>query len=627
MKPRSILSFCGASALLLILSFGGLSQANAINTQNVSLEITQMRSAGNSDTAHREPVVMSIRVTNLSSTAMSSQYLELINTAPLPTRTALWELITLTRSPVTVVHPEVVSSTFSLGPGASKVVSLSFVPHDVFVANTFGLFGVGARLHGSAEQTLVTMPDFAAFDGLHPTQVAFAIQLTTSSRRTSGDPVTGDAIAELSRLDNLTSQLPSVSWLVDPELTSWLDTFSGSDQSGAALSISQRITQHEDTAYLPFAHADLNRMATSNTKVFIQQAIENRLTFYPISNNQINAGSLADLSNPASLHVVTTNFVTQGNSLATSGGRATINSTSVLVADDGITQCTDLTFTSAFLLSHCITSQMSMMTAESPSNARTVFVLMPALWSISPQLAEDLRNKFETESSFALTDLASLLSSPAESDNNAQLVGTRKKFSPTFNTLLARVVNLGKALSSVYADTSIGKQFQDAALVAQSDLWSDDARAVSYLRQHVATATSLAQSIYIETSDRVSLSGSRADIPITIVNDSQHDASVAVLISGRNPTRLSSDLSAIVTIAAGKRQTITVPIEVPGVGSVPAVATLITKSGLPFGKAVAITITSTAYQTFARNLVWGAFGLLLLLAGNTWRKRRSQEGD
>jgi hypothetical protein len=51
-------------------------------------------------------------------------------------------------------------------------------------------------------------------------------------------------------------------------------------------------------------------------------------------------------------------------------------------------------------------------------------------------------------------------------------------------------------------------------------------------------------------------------------------------------------------------------------------AQLIAPNGESFGEVENIQISSAAYSQFARTLVWGAFGLLVLLALSNFVKRR-----
>jgi uncharacterized membrane protein YjfL (UPF0719 family) len=79
-----------------------------------------------------------------------------------------------------------------------------------------------------------------------------------------------------------------------------------------------------------------------------------------------------------------------------------------------------------------------------------------------------------------------------------------------------------------------------------------------------------------------------------------------------------------VTIPAAQRVTIPISIVLSGTGSVNVMASLHTLENQDLGITKTMQVTSSAYQSLARTLVWGACGLLLLLVLlNGLRKRRN----
>ena len=80
-------------------------------------------------------------------------------------------------------------------------------------------------------------------------------------------------------------------------------------------------------------------------------------------------------------------------------------------------------------------------------------------------------------------------------------------------------------------------------------------------------------------------------------------------------------------IQVDRDQRITVPgaIALVGAGVVDVQAQLIAPNGERFGEVENIQISSAAYSQFARTLVWGAFGLLVLLALSNFVKRRKDK--
>jgi hypothetical protein len=68
-------------------------------------------------------------------------------------------------------------------------------------------------------------------------------------------------------------------------------------------------------------------------------------------------------------------------------------------------------------------------------------------------------------------------------------------------------------------------------------------------------------------------------------------------------------------------------ITLVGAGVVDVEAYLVAPNGERFGDVEKIQISSAAYGQFARTLVWGAFGLLVLLALSNFVKRRKEKNS
>jgi hypothetical protein len=97
---------------------------------------------------------------------------------------------------------------------------------------------------------------------------------------------------------------------------------------------------------------------------------------------------------------------------------------------------------------------------------------------------------------------------------------------------------------------------------------------------------------------------------------------VKVALRPDSTDRLSPFTSERLTIEPHTRATVPVTVHIIGIGTVGASVGVATSDGQPFGVPAHLSITTTAYQKFARNIVWLAFGLLVLLAANNWRTRR-----
>ena len=132
----------------------------------------------------------------------------------------------------------------------------------------------------------------------------------------------------------------------------------------------------------------------------------------------------------------------------------------------------------------------------------------------------------------------------------------------------------------------------------------------------------------LEGSKHITIPGTEADLPITVFNSSAFTAHVQVLLNGTGANRITTHASDLITVEPGRRVTVQIPITLNSAGDVQAVAYLADSTGATFGDSLSIQIASTAYQQFARSLVWVALIALILLVGNNvWRRTRSTHSE
>ncbi len=101
--------------------------------------------------------------------------------------------------------------------------------------------------------------------------------------------------------------------------------------------------------------------------------------------------------------------------------------------------------------------------------------------------------------------------------------------------------------------------------------------------------------------------------------------SVSVSLTSNAASRFTAESSGLIQVDSGQRITVPVAVTLVGAGVVDLQAQLIAPNGERFGEVENIQISSAAYSQFARTLVWGAFGLLVLLALSNFVKRRKDK--
>ena len=131
--------------------------------------------------------------------------------------------------------------------------------------------------------------------------------------------------------------------------------------------------------------------------------------------------------------------------------------------------------------------------------------------------------------------------------------------------------------------------------------------------------------VSIQASERITTPEESSEIPITIVNESDKSVSVSVSLTSNAASRFTAESSGLIQVDSGQRITVPVAVTLVGAGVVDVQAQLIAPNGERFGEVENIQISSAAYSQFARTLVWGAFGLLVLLALSNFVKRRKDK--
>jgi hypothetical protein len=181
-----------------------------------------------------------------------------------------------------------------------------------------------------------------------------------------------------------------------------------------------------------------------------------------------------------------------------------------------------------------------------------------------------------------------------------------------------------ESVSALYDDPDLAAGFTAARVLGFSDLWQSNAQATEYLTSNISLLNDYLGAVSIQASDRITTPEERSEIPITIVNESDSAVSVSIDLTSTASSRFSAEPTGVTQVGSGQRITVPVVITLVGAGVVNVQAQLIAPNGERFGQVENIQISSAAYSQFARTLVWGAFGLLVLLALGNFVKRRRE---
>jgi hypothetical protein len=252
-------------------------------------------------------------------------------------------------------------------------------------------------------------------------------------------------------------------------------------------------------------------------------------------------------------------------------------------------------------------------------------VLAPTKWKLSNERLSALVSVLSDHSWMQLTTL-DLVAATEPSDNYvASQSADPRDFS---RALLRQAQNLKvntESVSALYDDQELAAGFTAARILGYSDLWPSNARATEYLTENIALLNEYLGAVSIQASGRITTPEESSEIPITIVNESDRAVSVSIDLTSTATSRFSAEPTGVIQVDRGQRITVPVAITLVGAGVVDVQAQLIAPNGERFGEVENIQISSAAYSQFARTLVWGAFGLLVLLALSNFVKRRKEK--
>jgi hypothetical protein len=273
-------------------------------------------------------------------------------------------------------------------------------------------------------------------------------------------------------------------------------------------------------------------------------------------------------------------------------------------------------------------SELAMITAEAPGNARNVVIAPPRRWATSPTYLKMLLS--DTASlpwATGGTVSAALAATPTARRGSLTFnAAARKAVLPAsqtkqLNTIDTELDSFGKALSNSDADRLLTPYYR-AMLTASSSAWRTDLPlGESFVRDLGRAYTGLAQKVYIvPPSKTYTLASSSSPLVLTVANTLGVAVKVRVALHARGSAGFRAQ-SVELTVQPGDRPTIKVPTHVERSGVFSADATLTTAGGQPLGSSVQLRVRSTAYGVVTLAITGGAFGLLLLLVGRRLYRR------
>ena len=627
----------GLGLLFVPISVSSAAEGDFVNLTGLTISPV---SASGASVSNNHVVVLKGTFTNTTDQLITKLELNLVSTPSIKTRGELSDLISDPNSSTNFVTSQTSAILRNIPSGVSKNWQITFIGEQIFGANASGVYAVGVKpdLPKVEEATVITTPWFFNAD-IKPTNVSLVIPLTTLDGNLANDKVADrkKALAEAKRLTNLISNQDGakLSWLQDTALMPWLDQLSANTDSDVPERLKTALSAlPSTTAMLPYGHTDLTALVRANQQDDLADALTQtrqvsgeRPIFYTPAKGIADRQTVS-LLNQQGVRTIVSNEFLRGDNQETTSAVVTSASNPILVHDLGASECladADQSDEAFFRAITCIKSEIGMMTAESPQNARSIIVLAPSNWKISSDRLTALVSVLSDHNWMQLTTLDLVAGAAATESYVSSSSAKPHEFSRALIRQAQSLKVNTESVSALFDDQQLAAGFTAARILGFSDLWPSNARATEYLTENISLLNDYLNSVSIQASGRITTPEENSEIPITVVNESDRAVSVSIDLTSGATSRFSAQPTGVIQVDSGQRITVPVAITLVGAGVVDVQAQLIAPNGERFGEPENIQISSAAYSQFARTLVWGAFGLLVLLALSNFVKRRKDK--
>jgi hypothetical protein len=279
-------------------------------------------------------------------------------------------------------------------------------------------------------------------------------------------------------------------------------------------------------------------------------------------------------------------------------------------------------------------AEIAMTTLELPSTPRTMVIAPDTRWSAYGGSTQDLVAAVAA-APFAVPSRLGTLAAGAASDvprarADYPVAARRAELRPAYLAGVAAARRDLAGLRSVAPDTTgtSTDQLEAGLTRTESAAWRADPfggrRLLAVVR---AAIDGEVARVHVLSRAPVTLPGDSGVIPVTVANDLDRPARVGVRLRGTPATRFVAVDVSPVTLAPGQKRTLEVQARVIGTGPVTVDIALVTPDGQLFGEPIVTEVRSAAYARAAQWVVGGLFGVLIVLLGvNFVRRRRGVAG-
>jgi hypothetical protein len=522
------------------------------------------------------------------------------------------------------------------------------------------------RAEGPVGTTATFVPWFPAPTEVNPAQVVWLWPVSSpGARDADGVVLTQDALPAYGpggRLANIldagATRAADLTWAVDPQTPQEADVLSrghrqlvrgvvgdapGSEAAAQWLAKLRATTRGHDVAALPYSFpdavteviqrlsADLVLATTSAPRL-----LESQLGFpvrgglaWPhgghLDQPTLNTLSAAGISQ----------VVLSSDSVATpdrdsppfSQLRTDSGAVTAVIADPGLAAALaeDATVPGGPVLARQrFLAETALLSLESPDTSRTVVAVPPMFWR--PDRAGLTQTLAATAAApwSRLQTMEAALDSTGQPGDGTLVTLPSVGLSPAHMAVVKAAAASLASISAVMAAPGVELEgYRQALLRTESAAWVEDQSTGAVLVDRTYNQILQRQDkVRISPPGTVSFPGSTGRVPITIANDTDGPVTVDLVLTATPAYRMTTEPVAPVTIAAGRKVSLEVPVTLVGSGQLSVTAQLLTPQGSPYGNPTTVDLRTTAYSRAAAWVVGSAFLLLCLMIVVTFVRRR-----
>jgi hypothetical protein len=264
-------------------------------------------------------------------------------------------------------------------------------------------------------------------------------------------------------------------------------------------------------------------------------------------------------------------------------------------------------------------AEVALVTAELPGTARTVVVTGPRSSPVDAALVHQALADLAVAPWASITSLpavrAGATDGPQRTTAPYPTAARAKEVAPAQLATVAkaaeRITAVGKVLTSPAKGTTLVDPYLRAQLRGESSAWrSQRTQGEAYARGLLAQSAALQASVHLVEVGPVTLAARSGRIPVTVANDLTESVTVQLEVVAVPDVRLTVTQPAPVTVRAGERVSVQIPVESNANGSVEVRLRLLTKDGTPYGAVVPFAVQVTGLGAVAELIVGGAMVLL-----------------